>query len=148
MEIFSSVKYFAGTVAIPNAFPELATIQVHKRLGLAGGGKLDDVLQITQRKPQWTIIRTVSVRDVAGVFATTETDPDEIRRKWLDSRNWVTSQQAILKIAGPKTGIAYVSEHASVIITVEFGMSAAEGADYCPAVHYSFSNCCIPSCSK
>jgi hypothetical protein len=146
MEIFSSLRYFAGTVAVPNTFPELATIEFQAKATLSGGGKLADVVTITERKPQWTIVRTVLVRDVVGVFTTTETKPEEIRRQWLVSTNWKTSEASIRKIARPETGIVYVEEQATVIMTSETALPAHECVECSPPVMYSYSGCCIPSC--
>ena len=144
MEIFSSLKYLVGTIAIPNAFPELATIQSHAQARLIGGGALDNVLQIIERKPQWTIVRTVSVRDVIAVFTTTETNPGEIRRDWLNAKNWITGKRSIRDIKGTQTGIAYVSDRARVIMNIEFGMTAADSAEYYPPVFPTVSSPGIP----
>ena len=146
MEIFSSMKYFAGTVAVPNTFPELATIEFIARATLTGGGQMDEVLKITERKPQWTIVRIVSVRDVVGVFTTTETNPDQIRRQWLVRDHWRTGEAQIRALPGAETGIAYISEQASVVVTFEFALNAAECAECYPPVMYSYSSCCIPPC--
>jgi hypothetical protein len=140
-----------GTIAIPSTFPELATIQSHVQARMVGGGALDNVLQIIERRPQWTIVRTVSVRDVVAVFTTTETNPDKTRREWLDAKNWITGKRSIRAIKGPQTGIAYVYERARVIMNIEFGMTAADSIEYYPPVFPASSpgipvSGCLPCC--
>lgn len=136
MEIFSSLKYLVGTVALPNRFPELGIIQSHAQVKMNGGGDLENVVQIVEKHPQSTIVRTVSVRDLIAVFTTVESDPERIRREWLNAKNWTTGEQAILAIRSPLSGIAYVSESAPVVMTIEFAMPASDSAEYDAPTRY------------
>jgi hypothetical protein len=141
METFSTVKYLVGTLPIPNTFPDLAIVQSHPQVKLNGGGDLESVLQITEKKPHWTIVRTVSLRDVIAVFTTAESNPEKMRSEWLDARNWATGDR-ISAISSPQAGIAYVSEMAPVIMTVEFGATAADSVEYVPPTGLAMACCC------
>ncbi len=117
---FSNPKYLAGTVSIPIAFPEVI------RFALAG-----DTIVATDTRPFWEVVRTIQKGDVAAVFVAQCPEPDLVRRDWHDTKNWKFVDE--LKEGEEVRGILYVREHAPVLMKAEFGMIAAESAEYAPA---------------
>ncbi len=116
---FSNPKYLAGTVSIPIAFPEVIRIE-----------RVGDTIVATDTRPFWEVIRTIPIVDVAAVFVAKCPDPDSVRRDWHDEKNWISADQ--LKEGVQVRGILYVREHAPVLMRADFGMIAAESAEYAP----------------
>jgi len=114
---FSVPKYLAGTVSIPIAFPEVICIEP------AG-----DTIVATDTRPFWEVVRTIQKEDVAALFIAQCPDPDAVRRDWHDEKNWISVDKLDKKVRG----IIYVREHAPVLMRAEFGMIAAESAEYAP----------------
>lgn len=160
----SSTKYLAGTVAIPSSFPEVAKIVYRESVRFEDGGKLVDVLQSIESNPHQNIVRMVSLRDVVAVFVAPDTDPNLMRRAWLDPCNWFTESEEIKAAIGKKqqngtrrqrekgdhqtaNGIVYVKENVRVLMQVEFGMTAADCAEYYPpALRAGYCPPCGPPC--
>jgi hypothetical protein len=124
---FSAAKYLAGTVAIPATFPDLAKLK-----------RVDTNLEIIDHRPNWSLTRIVPLADVVLVYVPEELDPDLIRRTWKLPAGWYLPGD----FTDNSLGIAYVRENAIVLMQAEFGMNAAESAEYCPTHSLRACNPC------
>lgn len=127
--------FVAGTVALPPR-PIVATLTLEDT-GLAGPD--DKIVCITQtRDPQDTISRRVLAKHVNAIEvieppAPGAPQPSEPRKEWKLGRkaieDYLVQAQTTLKLV---QGTAYVTESASVSTSADFGVTAADSAEFRP----------------
>lgn len=142
----------AGTVAVPQTFPELGRISIVLKSSRRPSGVKDagrDLLVVEHElSPKLTISRTFFLEEVAAVFV--PTDPAKVDFEdgtWLVADEVGDGWPSPTNGSSKKTlGIAYVREDAATFMQVEVGMTAAESAEYYPPLpgdrsvdHYRFS---------
>lgn len=144
--------HLAGTVAVPQTFPELGRLSLQPRNPdpTPGEPNIDrDLLVVEHRlSPKLTITRTFFLDDVAAVFI-----PGSISQVHLDDGTWLVAKdigvnwrQLAPNSSAGLFGIAYVRESAATLMQVDVGMTAAESVEYYPPLshdrsvdHYRFS---------
>jgi hypothetical protein len=130
--------YLSGTVTIPSPFPEIGRLTL-QRLSSSTPSKRravhKDFLCIEHTQSHRLMIaRFVSMDDVSAVLLVNDA------RGGLDDGQWLVGAAgqhelvAILRKSKSRNvaGIAYVREHAQVLMRVETGMTAAESSEYYP----------------
>ena len=139
----------AGTVAVPPTFPELGVLAVHPAAGSQDQAGFADcgAFEVVQHlSPKLKMTRTFLASDVMVVFIPDNPDSVDLNKgKWLVGSEILKIQDASTN-GEPVVGIAYVREHASALLNVEIGMTAAESAEYYPPLpddrsvnHYRFN---------
>jgi hypothetical protein len=144
--------YLAGTVAVPQTFPEVGRLSIEPKPPEPRPGEVNvgrDLLVVEHEiSPKLVISRTFFLSDVAAVFL-----PHDARRVNLDDGTWLVGGDVAafwhaVKNNSPagRLGIAYVREQAATLMQVEVGMTAAESMEYYPPLpndrsvdHYRFN---------
>lgn len=141
----------AGTVAIPQTFPQLGRLSIvpNSSRGRPGETEVGRDLLVVEHEisPKLTISRTFFLDDVAAVFV--PSDPAKVDFEdgtWLMAGDMAAGWPADKRSPPAATrGIAYVREYAATLMQVEVGMTAAESAEYYPPLpndrtvdHYRF----------
>jgi hypothetical protein len=141
----------AGTVSVPQKFPQLGRISFLMSLTAAGETALrleylvvDHVINAKLR-----ILRSFRTSDVSAVFLPRNSgDVDFENGEWFLGGEIAEALPAALgNCGGTARGIAYVPEQAATLMQVEVGMTAAESVDYYPPLpddrsvdHYSMAS--------
>lgn len=126
----------AGTVSVPQKFPQLAMISFVMSVTEAGEAEVsleylvvDHVINAKLR-----IRRSFRASDVSAVFLPHNNDGVDLQNgEWFLGGEIADSLPAALgNRGGTARGIAYVPELAATLMQVEVGMTAAESVDYYP----------------
>jgi hypothetical protein len=130
--------YLSGTVTIPSPFPEVGQLSL-QRLTSATPSKQrvahKDFLCIEHiQSHRLMVARFVALDDVSAVLLVENGDVGMDDGRWLVGSAGQHELLAKLRKAKSRRieGIAYVREHAQVLMRVETGMTAAESSEYYP----------------
>ena len=129
--------YLSGTVTIPSPFPEIGRLTLQRLSSVPSRGRAahKDFLCIEHTQSHRLMIaRFVDLNDVTAVVLA------EKGKVGLDDGHWLFGapgqHELIARLRKSKTrpieGIAYVREHAQILMRVETGMTAAESSEYYP----------------
>jgi len=126
--------HLAGTVAVPQRFPELGKILLGNR-SVATPSSTTDLFGVEHLlNPKLWIRRWFRMADVKAVFL-----PQDPRCVDLQDGSWLLGEEVsavlptLLESRNQCThGITYVAEQAPTLMQVEVGMTAAESVEYYP----------------
>ena len=126
----------AGTVSVPQRFPQLAMISF--AMNEADSSELDvdfTYLAVDHLiNAKLRIRRSFRTSDVSAVFLPWNCDSVDLQNgEWFLGAEIIKALPTVLdNRGGTARGIAYVPEQAATLMQVEVGMTAAESVDYYP----------------
>ncbi len=130
--------YLSGTVTIPSPFPEVGRMSL-QRLSSPTPSKRraahKDFLCVEHTQSHRLMIaRFVAMSDVSAVLLAEDGKVSNGHGQWLVGAAGQHELVALLRKSktGIVDGIAYIREHAQVLMRVETGMTAAESSEYYP----------------
>ena len=148
--------HLAGTISIPNPFPEPGWISLDALSSSKGRKRADeDVVRIEHvHSNRLVISRRVRIDDIQVMhLADDSKNPEELRDRWCVGRSGLSLWLDGLRKNRPRplVGTVFVRETTPVLMQVEVSMTAAESAEYYPPVvrersdaHYAFSEAGLP----
>lgn len=131
-------RYLSGTVTIPSPFPEVGQLSLQRLSSTAPRKRRTvhiDFLCIEHTQSHGVMIaRFVSLDDVTAVLLVENGKVKQNDGHWLVGA--AGQHELLARLRKSKTrpveGIAYVREHAQVLMRVETGMTAVESSEYYP----------------
>ncbi|MGE5192437.1 MAG: hypothetical protein ACM3U2_08025 [Deltaproteobacteria bacterium] len=131
--------HLAGTVSIPNPFPEPGWISLDALTSSKGRKRADeDVVRVEHvHSNRLVISRRVRIDDVQVMhLADDPKNPRELRDRWCVGRSGLSIWLDGLRKSRPRPllGTVFVRETTPVLMQVEVSMTAAEAAEYYPPV--------------
>lgn len=130
--------YLSGTVTIPSPFPEVGQLSLQRLTSMPSNkprAAHKDFLCIEHiQSHRLMVARFVALEDVSAVLLVENGVVEMEDGRWLIGAAGQHELLAKLRKAKarPISGIAYVREHAQVLMRVETGMTAAESSEYYP----------------
>jgi hypothetical protein len=128
----------SGTVTIPSPFPEVGQFSLQRVSSPSASRDRTahtDYLCIEHvQSHRLMVARIISLDDVSAVLLTANGKLERDTGEWLvgpAGRHELIARLRKTK-KRPLAGIAYVREHAQVLMRVETGMTAAESSEYYP----------------
>ncbi len=126
----------AGTVSVPQRFPQLAMISFLTNATDAGEADVNLECLVVDHviNAKLRIRRSFRISDVSAVFLPQSNDCVDLQNgEWfLGGEITKGLPTALGNRGGTARGIAYVTEQAATLMQVEVGMTAAESVDYYP----------------
>ena len=136
--------FLPGTICLPSPFPAVGDLVLQKRGATYQGVEKPGALLIVRRRiwPATKVCWTIRVECVSAILLTKGPKLDRATAKWA-----FAPSVPKLKSGKPAKGIVFVPEDAPVLMRVEFGTTASEGADYpIPGLMRGQDRGCDPCC--
>jgi hypothetical protein len=130
--------HLAGTISIPNPFPEPGWISLDALSSKARKRAQEDVVRIEHvHSHRLVVSRRVRLDDVQVIhLADDPNNPANLRDRWCVGRSghavWLKGLRK--NRPHPLVGTVFVRETTPVLMQVEVSMTAAESAEYYPPV--------------